>query len=464
MKNKRERIHDWLRRSLALLMALVMVVTMLPLHVFAGDFLYDNIDKEKSGFINDRPVDPAKVEGSETAEGLITNPEMPAIYTLRTDYMVPKGEEWKIKYQPYVASVGAAATDDEKEKVDKVIDLPELKGYVKPEENYRVTYAGVVEKAKDGKKTGVEYLGKQEFLYSTQEKAIKVRHVFQDLYDFNKYDKRASENKIKYTEQTGKTGSMLEVQPLENSEIPGFVPEANQLSTLVPENTDNFEVEYRYNRKTFEVAFDTVGGTPIATRRLYYEQTIPSVKEPTKAGSDFVGWIPSVNLSDRDGNIYRAGERMINSAGNPIKDLNADIVMPASDVTFTAEWKDKPKAEYVIQFWTEKTDYDDKDDKLPLRKRYDFIGAKRIDDADTGSRPDLTDLDIHGITFPDLNDGRLEKAQDDPKEFARYYFLNEELTKKQNASKDNPEVQKSVLSTGETVYNVYYDRRVYTLY
>ena len=36
--NKRAHIRDWLRRSLALLMALVMVITMLPLRVFAGDF------------------------------------------------------------------------------------------------------------------------------------------------------------------------------------------------------------------------------------------------------------------------------------------------------------------------------------------------------------------------------------------------------------------------------------------
>ena len=138
--------------------------------------------------------------------------------------------------------------------------------------------------------------------------------------------------------------------------------------------------------------------------------------------------------------------------------------MPYEDITFKAVWKDKPKAEYAIQFWTEKPDYDDKDDKLPLRDRYDFIGARRIDDADTGSTPNLTNLDIHGITFPDLNDGRLEKAQNNPEEFARYYFLNKELTQKQNASDKDPNVQKSVLSTGETVYNVYYDRRVYTLY
>ena len=465
MKNKRERIHDWLRRSLALLMALVMVITMLPLHAFADDFLYDNVEREKSRYINERrPVNPAKPEKGKTAQDLIKNPDQPKIYTLRTDYMVPKGQEWKINYQPYVASVGAAATDADKQKVNKEIELPELKGYDRPEEKYPVTYADIVAKAKAGKQTGVEYLANQEFLYSTQEKAIKVKHVFQELYNFNKYGKRASEERIKYTEQTGKTGSMLEVQPLQESEIPGFVPEASQLSTLVPENTDNFEVEYRYNRKTYKVNFNTNGGTPIATRQLYYEQTIPTVQKPTKAGSDFQGWKPSVELYDSNGGRFAANTLMKDSAGNAIKDLKADILMPASDVTFTAVWKDKPKAEYVIQFWTEKADYDDKDNTLPLRDRYDFIGARRIDDADTGSKPDLTDLDIDGITFPDLNDGRLEKAQNDPKEFARYYFLNEKLTEKQNASKENPNVQKSVLSTGETVYNVYYNRRVYTLY
>ena len=58
----------------------------------------------------------------------------------------------------------------------------------------------------------------------------------------------------------------------------------------------------------------------------------------------------------------------------------------------------------------------------------------------------------------------MEKAQNNKEEFERYYFLNEDLTKKQNASEKDPNVQKSVLSTGETVYNVYYNRRVYTLY
>lgn len=462
--NWKQKLKKSMKRALAGFVGAAVLATSFPLPDPAfAQVNYEDLTKDEATIISKAPVTPVKLENGQAAD-LIKNPAQPTIYTLRTDYMVQKGEEWKIKYQPYVASVGADATDDEKKKVDKVIDLPELNGYVKPQENYRVTHDDVVAKAKAGKKTDVEYLGKQEFLYSPQEKAIKVKHVFQDLYNFNKYDKRASEQQIKYTEQTGKTGSMLEVQPLENSEIPGFVPEASQLSTLVPEDTEDFEVEYRYNRKTFEVDFDTNGGTPIVTRRLYYEQTIPSVQEPTKAGSDFVGWKPSVDLKGSNDKTFAANELMTDSTGNAIKDLNAGIVMPAMNVTFTAVWKDKPKAEYVIQFWTEKTDYNDKDNALPLRDRYDFIGARRVDNADTGSTPDLTNLDIHGITFPDLNDGRLEKAQNSKEEFARYYFLNKDLTEKQNASKKDPTVQKSVLSTGETVYNVYYDRRVYTLY
>ena len=235
----------------------------------------------------------------------------------------------------------------------------------------------------------------------------------------------------------------------------------------VPENAENFILEYRYNRAHYDVVFDTAGGTPVPARTLYYEQIIPKIADesiPTKAGGIFQGWKPSHDLQTTDGKTYQANEIIKYPSGNSINNLAANLKMPAENVTFTAVWKDKPKAEYAIQFWTEKPDYDDKNETLPLRDRYDFIGARRIDDADTGSTPDLTNLDIHGITFPDLNDGRLEKAQNSKEEFERYYFLNEELTKKQNRSKKDPNVQKSVLSTGETVYNVYYNRRVYTLY
>ena len=469
MKNKRERIHDWLRRSLALLMALVMVVTMLPLHAFADDFLYDNMDKEKSGFINQLEVAPAKPEEGKAATDLIKNPRMPEIYTLRTDYKVRKNHEWKINYQPYVASVGENATPEEKDKVKKTIDIPDLKGYGKPiKTTFDITYDGVVNEAKKGSKQGVYWQKNKDVRYEPKDSIVKVKHVFQSLTDFNEYGRRDGEANDKYTDAIGKTGNLLEVQALDPDTIPGFEAEADVLTTMVPEDTSDFVVEYRYNRKSYDVDYNTEGGTDVASRLLYYGQKIPGAEEPTKNGSIFLGWKPSCELKGEVDGIQKTfpqNEVIKNAAGDPIKNLkDANLIMPAKDVVFTAKWKDGPKADYLIQFWTEKPDYDDKDDKLPLRERYDFIGSRRVEDADTGLRPDLTNLSIKGITFPDLNDGRLEKAQNDPKEFARYYFLNEALTKKQNASEKDPTVQKSVLSTGETVYNVYYDRRVYTLY
>ena len=452
------------KRGLSSLLVAIMLVTSLPLQSLAAvkNPNYDNLTKNASEIINDKDVTPAKLEKNQTAEDLIKNPDQPDIYTLRTDYKVQRGEKYEVDYQPYIASVGAAATEEKQKKVNKTIDLPDLAGYEKPDDNYTINYDTV-------KNAGVN--GSQEFRYKSKANQITIKHVFQDLHDFTKYtnpDGSVGEEGQLITTQNGNTGSTMEVSPLDGKHPNrrGFVPEAPFITMQVPENAENFVLEYRYNRAHYDVNFDTKGGTPVPARNLYYEQTIPTIDDksiPTKAGCDFLGWTPSITLETRGGKTYPENQIIKDSDGKPILNLAADLKMPASKITFTAVWQEKDKAEYVIQFWTEKTDYD-KDNTLSLRDRYDFIGARRIDDADTGSTPDLTNLDIHGITFPDLNDGRLEKAQDDKEEFERYYFLNEDLTKKQNASEKDPNVQKSVLSTGETVYNVYYNRRVYTLY
>lgn len=456
-----------MRKFLTLVLAAMMIVTSLPVGLLAQNEPvkpadYNNVGTEqinKSGL----DVKVAKPAEGQTAEQLIANPAQPAIYTLRTDYKVQRGENYEVDYQPYIASVGAAATQEEKDKVKKTIKLPDLTGYEKPDDDYLITYDKVKNAGNNGS---------QEFRYKSKANAITIKHVFQDLHDFTKYtnpDGSVGDDTALFTTQNGNTGSTMEVSPLDGKHPnrKGFVPEAPSIIMQVPENAENFILEYRYNRAHYDVNFDTKGGTAIPNRTLYYDQTIPKIDEnsiPTKAGCDFLGWMPSITLETTDGQTYPENQIIKDSNGEPILNLAADLKMPASEITFTAVWKDKPKAEYAIQFWTEKPDYDDKDNTLPLRDRYDFIGARRVDNADTGSTPNLTNLDIHGITFPDLNDGRLEKAQNSKEEFARYYFLNEELTRKQNASEDNPQVQKSVLSTGETVYNVYYNRRVYTLY
>lgn len=66
--------------------------------------------------------------------------------------------------------------------------------------------------------------------------------------------------------------------------------------------------------------------------------------------------------------------------------------MPAENITFTAEWDEKPKADYKIQFWTQKAESDG----------YDFIGAKVIKDAETNSRPDLDKMLPEGFKFPEI--------------------------------------------------------------
>ena len=457
----------------------LMMVFSNPIEIFA-QVNYNDLTKDKSEIINKLdPVKPAKLEEGQSAADLVKNPEQPKIYTLRTDYKVQRGDKYEINYQPYIASVGEAATQAEKDKVNKKITLPELAGYDKShlDDTYKIDYE-TVKKAAEGKNesgndaNGKRYQANEDFRYKAKANEITIKHVFQDLHDFTKYtnpDGSVGDDTALFTTQSGNTGSTMEVSPLDGKHPnrKGFVPEAPFITMQVPENAENFILEYRYNRAHYDVKFDTKGGTPVPSRTLYYEQTIPKIDDtsiPKKAGSDFLGWMPSITLKTTGGKTYPENQIIKDSNDKPILNLDAELKMPASKITFTAVWQEKDKAEYVIQFWTEKTDYDDKDDKLPLRDRYDFIGARRIDDADTGSRPDLTNLDIHGITFPDLNDGRLEKAQDDKKEFERYYFLNEDLTKKQNASEKDPNVQKSVSSTGETVYNIYYDRRVYTLY
>ena len=451
-----------MRKFLTLVLAAMMIMTSLPVGLLAETkYNYNDLISDKAKIINkDKPpVKPAKPETGQTAEQLIKNPDQPEIYTLRTDYMVKKNGEWKINYQPYVASVGANATPEEQANVNKTINLPDLKGYEKPQESFKITY-DIVKDGIDGKDT-------QDFKYHPRENYITVKHVFQSLTDFNKYGPKDGDTDAIYTTAKGKTGSLLEVTSLPKSSIEGFEPETDILSTIVPEDTSDFKIEYRYHRKDYDVNYDTVDGNAIPSRRLYYGQKIPTVEKPTKNGSVFLGWKPSVDLDGELNNVkttFNKGEVIKDATGKPIIDLDAKLKMPAQDITFTAVWKDAPKADYLIQFWTEKPDYDDKDDTLPLRDRYDYIGSRRIEKADTGSRPNLTNLSIDGITFPDLNDGRLEKAQKNPEEFARYYFLNKDLTEKQNRSKKDPNVQKSVLSTGETVYNVYYDRRVYTLY
>ncbi|MDU5504363.1 MAG: hypothetical protein E6073_04335, partial [Anaerococcus vaginalis] len=436
-----------------------------------------------SNIINrdDLPVKVAKLKERQTAKDLIKNPDQPAIYTLRTDYKVQRGEKYEINYQPYIASVGEAATQAEKDKVKKTIDLPALAGYDEPQDNFTINY-DTVKNAADGKgKTGdatngIRYQANEDFRYKAKSNQIKIKHVFQDLEDFTKYtnpDGSVGDENALFTTQQGNTGSTMEVSPLDKNDprVKGFVPERKSIIMRVPENAENFILEYRYNRAHYDVVFDTAGGTELPARTLYYGQVMPKIADesiPTKVGGEFLGWKPSVELKTKNGKTFKANEIIKVGTGQAIENLDADLIMPASKVTFTAVWKDKEKAGYAVQFWAEKADHAD---GAPIADKYDYIGTRVYTNQDTGSRPDLDNVPVDKIVFPDLDQARLNNIWANARfnrgkslYLNKFYVYNQDLTHDQNKDPANVNLVKSVDSTGKTVYNIYYDRQVYELY
>ena len=503
-------MKNYLKRTTTFILALLMLLSV-PLQAFA-QVNHEDLTKDKAEIINKKepPLKPAKLEGEQTAADLIKNPEQPKIYTLRKDYKVQRGEKYEVDYQPYIASVGEAASDAEKAKVKKEITLPDLAGYDKSQldDSYTITYDTVknaaVGKGQTGNDTnGIRYQANEDFRYKSKANDITIKHVFQDLHDFSKYtnpdgtithsdgikgslikkgESQASEvtdEEVKkhelITTQNGNTGSTMEVSPL-NDNHPnrkGFVPEAPFITMQVPENAENFILEYRYNRAHYDVVFDTAGGTPVPSRTLYYEQTIPKIAEadiPKKEGCIFQGWKPSVELKNGNGKIFKADEiiKYKEEHSNPVNDLDVNLKMPASKITFTAVWKDKPKADYAVQFWVEKADHAD---DASIMDKYDYMGTRVYKDQDTGMRPDLDNEPVKDVVFPDLDQARLQKIWNGEKFNRRhdlylnkFYVYNQDLTHDQNKDPKDVKLVKSVEATGKTVYNIYYDRQVYDLY
>lgn len=467
-----------------------MILTSMPVHLLAANGNHDNLSNNRSEIINNKtPVKVAKPEEGKTAADLIENPKQQAIYTLRKEYKVQKGDKYEINYQPYIASVGEAASPEEKAKVKKEITLPDLAGYDKShlDDTFTITY-DTVKNAANGKNetgdktNGLKYSADEDFRYKAKSNSIKIKHLFQDMKDFTKYTNPGGEDKPeKITTQNGNTGSTMEVSPLNENDRRGFVPESDFITMRVPEDATDFMLEYRYNRAHYNVDFDTMGGTALPTRTYYYDQEIPKIEKeniPTKEGCVFKGWMPSHEIKDKDGKNYPKGQIINKADGKPALDLDVHLKMPAlllgTDIKsrerlkFTAVWEDKKKADYAIQFWAEKADHAD---GASLQDKYDYMSTRVYKDKDTGMRPELDKEPVNGLKFPDLDQARLNKIWAGTK-FNRghdlflnkFYVYNKDLTADQNKDPANVNLVKSVDATGKTVYNIYYDRQVYDLY
>lgn len=466
------------QRIFILFLAIAMVITSLPVSIFAAnDFNYGNLQEEKSKFLNKEPAKkPAELGDdpttTEEANAQIKNADMPRIFDIRAEYKAKKDDGLVHLFQPYEATVGDddytykdskgntrnVISEAEKNKINKKVDLPDIDGYTKPTPTTIINYDYVKNKAVVGKNNGSRYTFLYPYIYTAKEGKIKVKHIFQELYDKNKYGSKDGEAEPVYSEYKGQVGSEIIISPLSEKERMGYVPEKTVIRTRVPDDIKDYVIEYRYNRDSFNVSYDMDGGAPIPSQTLYYGQTIPNLNvKPKKIGGIFVGWKSDTDLNykDANGNI----KTIHKDTKFDMKDFKDGIkeAMPAKDVKFTALWKDEPKANYTIQFWTEKAD----------SAGYDYIGAKVVKDADTGSRPDLSLMKPSGIKFPEIE--KSLTADEKVNELNKYFVRNEKKINKENTETvkqddgTNVLLTKKVQPDGSITYNIYYDRQTYTM-
>ena len=467
------------KRVFTLFMAFLISLTLLPVNVFAvGDIDYGNLPNEKAKYLNSTDVEkPAEFENDpktkDEADAQIKDPEMPKTYTYMVNYEALRNKNQEILYQPYTATVGdfsyqykdifgndkKVMTDSEKNKIQKTVYLPKMEDYETPVESYFLNYDIIKSKAttlKDKPNNG--FFGSQTYLYKPIERKIKIKHIFQDLYDKNSYGYKDGMNENIFTYQDSFVGFDMIALPLADDMIEGYVPEQSQIDVRVPDDVNNFVVEYRYNRRPYTLKYDSDGGTDVPAQTLYYGQTIPNLNEnPTKRGSLFKGWKSNCDLEykDADGNTKTLAKNTVfnmNSFPNGIKEA-----MPAKDVTLTAVWEGASKANYVIQFWTEKAD----------SEGYDYIGAKIVEGADTGTRPDLSLMKPAGIKFPEIEETLTDDGKE--KELSKYYVRNDDKILEENTENveqedgTNLKLTKKVKPDGTTSYNIYYKRQRYTM-
>ena len=448
---------------LTLLLAIILLGTNIALASYTkrdddSDDIY--IDKINESIVKK----PTELDESKDIDEQLKNPDYPDIYTYRWDYKIGVKENGldkdKIIYQPYIASVGENASPEERAKVLKTINLPEIEGYYKPNDNdsYDVTYDFVKDNAQDTKNASFMFYGNHDYKYEPKEGDIQVKYLFQNLYDHEKYEDPKVGEKPLIKTYTAKTGDKFKIPELNKEDYAkyakGFEPEQNNLEVTVPENASKTPLIYHYNRKTFQVDFDSDGGSYVPNMTLYYGQTIPYFDyKPTKSTSLFKGWKSNIDLETSDGKIIKKGD-LIDMKNYPDGLKEA---MPAENITFTAVWDEKPKADYKIQFWTQKAESDG----------YDFIGAKVIKDAKTNSRPDLDKMLPEGFKFPEIEKDLTNKGKE--KELNKYYVRNTKKIKEENTENVKNDdgtsevLVKKVHSDSSTTYNIYYDRQTYTM-
>ncbi|MFU0565315.1 InlB B-repeat-containing protein [Gardnerella vaginalis] len=247
---------------------------------------------------------------------------------------------------------------------------------------------------------GIQYYGELNINYAPKTAKYYVRHLVQDLDhkdEFHdapnlgigkvitvKHKDGTSEN-IHVTEITGTVGSDVTAV---STYIPGYEPEHNLISSPLSDSEDEKDklvLNLRYYRKAYEVTYDSAGGTDVTAQKVYYQQDVPQVKEPTRRGYTFKGW----SLVDP------------NQKSDPLYDENTivsldDYKMPDHNVQFRANWEANNTTSYRVNVWVQKADLVDKEHPDSLAN-YDFVGLVERKNVKTDSEVALNKMDDAGV-------------------------------------------------------------------
>ena len=283
--------------------------------------------------------------------------------------------------------------------------------------------------SQSGSDDGIQYYGELNINYAPKTAKYYVRHLLQQIDNKNEFKEAANlgigkviipkhrvkdpvTKKYEYkdgdpihvTEVTGTVGSDVSAIALY---IPGYEPEHNLISSPLSDSdseSDKLILNLRYYRKAYDVTYDTDGGTDVTAQKVYYQQLVPPVKDPTKRGYTFKGW-SVVDPSKKSDPLY---------ADNTIVSLD-DYKMPDHNVQFRANWEANNTTSYRVNVWVQKADLVDKEHP-DLLKNYDFVGLVERKNVKTDSEVALNNMDDAGVAkdTSKLNGASVDDYVEDP--------------------------------------------------
>lgn len=247
---------------------------------------------------------------------------------------------------------------------------------------------------------GIQYYGELNINYAPKTAKYYVRHLVQDLKDKDNFidapnlgigkvitvtHKDGTTENIHVTEITGTVGSDVTAV---STYIPGYEPEHNLISSPLSDSEDEKDklvLNLRYYRKAYEVTYDSDGGTDVTAQKVYYQQGVPQVTNPTRRGYTFKGW-SLVDPNQESDPLY---------AENTIVSLD-DYKMPDHNVQFRANWEANNTTSYRVNVWVQKADLVDKEHPDSLAN-YDFVGLVERKNVKTDSDVALNNMNDAGV-------------------------------------------------------------------